>query len=102
MLRKRQLVLSQERFCAFRVAGQVLCKSEREFAIGKVARNWTGLKYLALAICTIGLALEREVSRLFSVGEYTPPCWIAPGQRLWKALPIMLTTSYASKHCPKG
>ena len=29
-----------------------------------------GLKYLALAICTIGLALEREVSRLFSAGEY--------------------------------
>ena len=27
MLRKRQLVLSQERFCAFRVAGQILYKS---------------------------------------------------------------------------
>ena len=28
MLRKRQLVLSQERFCAFMVAGQVLYKSK--------------------------------------------------------------------------
>ncbi len=39
------------------------------FSVGKVAWNWTGLKYLALAICTIGQALEGEASRLFSAGE---------------------------------
>ena len=45
-------------------------KGGKGFSIRKVARNWTGLQYLALAICTIGQVLEREISRLFTVGEY--------------------------------
>ena len=50
--------------------GRIKLEGGREFSIGKVARNWKGLTHLALAICTIGMALEREASRLFSVGEY--------------------------------
>ena len=50
--------------------GRIKVEGGKEFSIGRVARNWTGLKYLALAICTIGQALEREVSKLFSAGEY--------------------------------
>ena len=69
-----RLIQPQALFCIFPSClcsrGRIKLEGEREFAVGKVARNWTGLKYLALAICTIGLALEREVSRLFSVGEY--------------------------------
>ena len=69
-----RLIQPQAVFCIF---PSCLCSGDRiklenegEFSIGKVVRNWAGLKYLVLAICTIGLALEREVSRLFSVGEY--------------------------------
>lgn len=69
-----RLIQPQALFCifpSFSCSGdRIKLENEREFAVGKVVRNWTGLKYLALAICTIGLALEREVSRLFSVGEY--------------------------------
>ncbi len=50
--------------------GRIKVDNEREFAIGKAVRSWTGLSYLALAICSIGPALEREVSRMFSASEY--------------------------------
>ena len=69
-----RLIQPQAVFCIF---PSCFCSEDRikleggkEFSVGKVAQKWTGLKYLALAICTIGLVLEREVSRLFSVGEY--------------------------------
>ena len=72
--RSYRLIQPQALFCIFPSClcsrGKIKLENEREFAVGKVAQNWTGLKYLALAVCTIGPALEREVSRLFSVDEY--------------------------------
>jgi hypothetical protein len=50
--------------------GRVRLDEGRELLIGRMAEKWAGLKYLALAICTIGDALEREVSGLFNAGEY--------------------------------
>lgn len=50
--------------------GKVKTKNGSEFCIGRDAQKWVGLKYLALAICTIGQALEKTVSKLFSDGEY--------------------------------
>ena len=50
--------------------GRIRLEEGEEFSIGKAAYNWTGLSYWALAICTIGQALEKEVSELFSSGEY--------------------------------
>lgn len=39
--------------------GKIKLESEREFNAGKATENWTGLKYLAISICTIGPALEK-------------------------------------------
>ncbi len=50
--------------------GKVKIEGGSELSIGRGARKWTGLQYIALAICTVGTALEKEISRLFSVGEY--------------------------------
>jgi len=50
-------------------SGRIKLEGGGGFSVGKVAWNWTGLKYLALAICTIGQALKGEASRLFSAGE---------------------------------
>ena len=51
-------------------AGKVTIEGGEVFSIGRAAENWSGLKEWALAICTIGKALEEEVSRLFTLEEY--------------------------------
>ena len=56
-------------FPSYLCSGGIKLEGGGGFSVGKVAWNWTGLKYLALAICTIGRALEGEASRLFSAGE---------------------------------
>jgi len=62
-------------FCIFSASlcseGRIELEGGSEFSIGRAVKKWTGLRHLVLAICTIGPALEREVSQLFSVGDYT-------------------------------
>jgi len=72
--RSYKLIQPRAVFCIFPSClcseGRVKLERGGEFSIGKMTQDWTGLKHLALAICTIGQALEKEVSKLFSTGEY--------------------------------
>jgi len=51
--------------------GRVRLDDGTVFSIGKAAEDWAGLRYWALAVCTIGEELEGEVSRLFGEGRYS-------------------------------
>ncbi|MDP2952624.1 MAG: hypothetical protein Q8O76_04840 [Chloroflexota bacterium] len=51
--------------------GRIAFDGARESCLGVVAERWVGLQYWALAVCTIGRALEDEVARLFAAGEYS-------------------------------
>ena len=50
--------------------GKIELEGGSELSIGKMVKKWTGLRHLALAICTIGPNLESEISQLFSTGDY--------------------------------
>lgn len=50
--------------------GKVRLDGSNEFSVGRATQEWTGLKYLAVAVCTIGVELEMEVSRLFNSGDF--------------------------------
>ena len=69
-----RLIQPRAVFCTFSASlcsgGRIELEDGSEFSIGRMAKKWTGLRHLALAICTIGPDLEREVSQLFNVGDY--------------------------------
>ena len=50
--------------------GRVELEGGSELSMGRLAKKWTGLENLALAICTIGPTLEGEVSEMFNAGDY--------------------------------
>lgn len=52
--------------------GRVRLGNGLSLAPGIISRHWAGAEYLVVALCTIGISLEKRIADLFAEAEYAP------------------------------